>query len=561
MRWLRDLRSALLPSAPSGLALLTAAAGVMLLASGATPSDPGRFMWLVEHAPILLVEISHFLSSILGITLILLAFGLSRRLDAAWAATIACLPTAAILALCKGFDWEEAATLMALLVIAAPCREAFPRRARLTRMEISPGWMLSALAAMAGAALAGWWSFQNLDYTNLSVLKVMGDHDAERAIRSTVAAAVLLLGVGIWRLLATPATPPVVGETDPDYARVNAILAKACVIEPHANLALRGDKRFLFSESGESFLMFGVRGRSWIALGAPVGRHEDRMELLWRFRELADAHAARLGVYGAGPDDLPDLVELGFNIQKVGETAAVPLDSFSLEGRRKGNLRRSWRKTGEEGASFEVVPGAEARRYSGELRAVSDQWLARHAGGEKTFTMGGFEAPYVWQFPMAIVRVGGRITAFATLWTTAQRTAFSIDLMRYADDAPKDVMDFLFVELLAWGREQGYVAFEFGMAPLAGLEDRPLAPILSRVGRLLFERGEDIYNFRGVRRYKDKYDPVWAPRYICSPSKWSIPFLLADIGILTSGGIKGVGIRPRKAAREPERRPTTVEAA
>ena len=58
---------------------------------------------------------------------------------------------------------------------------------------------------------------------------------------------------------------------------------------------------------------------------------------------------------------------------------------------------------------------------------------------------------------------------------TARRTAFSIDLMRYADDAPKDVMDFLFVELLRWGRDQGYVAFEFGMAPLAGLEHRMLS--------------------------------------------------------------------------------------
>ena len=54
------------------------------------------------------------------------------------------------------------------------------------------------------------------------------------------------------------------------------------------------------------------------------------------------------------------------------------------------------------------------------------------------------------------------------------------------------------------------------MAPLAGLEDRPLAPLMSRVGRLLFERGEDIYNFQGVRRYKDKYDPVWQPRYIAA---------------------------------------------
>jgi phosphatidylglycerol lysyltransferase len=352
----------------------------------------------------------------------------------------------------------------------------------------------------------------------------------------------------------------VVGETDCDYARVKAILTKAEVNEPGANLALRGDKRFLFSDSGESFLMFGVRGRSWIALGAPVGRREERMELLWRFRELADAHAARPGVYGVGPEDLPEIVELGFTIQKVGETAAVPIDSFSLEGRRKGNLRRSWRKTGEEGACFEVISGEDGHELCPELQRISDQWLAKHAGGEKTFTMGGFETPYIRHFPIAIVRVDGRIAAFATLWTTAQKSAFSIDLMRYADDAPKDVMDFLFVELLAWGRDQGYVAFEFGMAPLAGLEDRPLAPILSRVGRLLFERGEDIYNFRGVRRYKDKYDPVWLPRYICAPSKWSIPFLLADIGILTSGGIKGVGMRPRKAIKEPQAAPAKIAA-
>ena len=102
--------------------------------------------------------------------------------------------------------------------------------------------------------------------------------------------------------------------------------------------------------------------------------------------------------------------------------------------------------------------------------------------------------------------------------------------------------------------EQGYEAFEFGMAPLAGLEDRPLAPIMSRVGNLLFERGEELYNFRGVRRYKDKYDPVWQPRYIAAPHKWSIPLLLADISLLSSGGVSGLTKRARKdeAAASPQ---------
>jgi phosphatidylglycerol lysyltransferase len=83
------------------------------------------------------------------------------------------------------------------------------------------------------------------------------------------------------------------------------------------------------------------------------------------------------------------------------------------------------------------------------------------------------------------------------------------------------------------------------MAPLAGLEERRLAPIMSRVGRLLFERGEEIYNFRGVRRFKDKYDPVWRPRYLAAPQKWALPMLLADVGLLSSGGVAGLKFDPR----------------
>jgi phosphatidylglycerol lysyltransferase len=558
MRWLGELRPSVMATVPWVLAVLVAAAGVMLLFSGATPSDPMRFLWLARYTPIVLIEISHFLSSIIGLVLILVAFGLSRRLDAAWVATVLILPIASLLALTKGFQWEEAVILVALLVMLLPFREAFPRVARLSRMEVTPGWLLSALAAMAGAAIVGWWSFQNADYADKTWVGAIADADAARAIRSSAAAAVLLLAFGVWRLIATPATPTVAGEDDPEFLRVRSILAHAELAEPGSNLALLGDKRFLFSQSGASFLMFGVRGRSWIAMGPPVGRKSERSELFWRFRELADAHAARPGFYALGPDDLPDLVDLGFSIQKIGESATVPIDSFSLEGRRRGNLRRSWRKTGEGGASFEVLPVGAAGAVMDELRRVSDAWLERQSGDEKTFSLGLFNPAYVAEFPVAIVRIGGRIVAFATLWTTAARGAFSIDLMRYADDAPKDVMDFLFVELIAWGRAQGFQAFEFGMAPLAGLEDRPLAPIMSRVGRLLFERGEEIYNFRGVRRYKDKYDPDWQPRYIAAARKWAIPILMADVGLLSSGGVAGLARRGRRAE---ERAASTRHAA
>jgi phosphatidylglycerol lysyltransferase len=546
MLFWRDLKPALFAAAPWTAALLTMAGGVMLLASGATPSEPYRFMRLLEITPVLLIEVSHFLSSIVGLVLILLAFGLRARLDAAWAATMAALLIAAPLALLKGFNWEEATALVTLFVLLAPFRGAFPRSARLTRMEITPGWLLSAACAVLGVGLLGLWSFQHADYADQPWWRVMADADAARAIRGWAGAALALFAFGVWRLFISAATPPVVGEADPKFARVRAILAKAEVAEPASNLALLGDKRFLFSNSGESFLMFAVRGRSWIALGGPVGRRDERLELLWRFRELADSHAARPGIYGLAVDDLPDVVELGFSIQKVGESAAVPLETFSIEGRKRGNLRRAWRKAAEEGATFEILQGEALAPVLPELQAISDQWLAHHAGGEKAFSMGAFRTSYLTEFPVAVVRDKGKPVAFANIWTTAARSSFSMDLMRYADDAPKNIMDYLFVELIAWGRVQGYEAFEFGMAPLAGLEDRPLAPIMSRVGKLLFERGEEIYNFQGVRRYKDKYDPVWQSRYIASPHKWTIPILLADVGLLSSGGMVALAKRPKR---------------
>ena len=543
----RELKPAALELAP-GLGTAGAlVAGVMLLASSATPINPERFHWLAMLLPRLVIHTSDFLSSVIGLLLVLLAFGLSRRVNAAWAATLALLFVAAVLAILKGLEWEETAVLVVVGLGLAPLGRAFYRSARLTQIELSPGWLLSAAATAAGAAIVAFWSFPSLrDYDDLW-WRVLGDTDASRALRAVTGTALLTMAVGVWRLFATTSTPGVIGEDDCDFHRVRKILSEAEDAEPDAKLALLGDKRFLFSASGKSFLMFGVRGRSWVALGPPVGDAGERRELLWRLRELADAHAARAAVYNVGPDLLPDLVELGFAIQKIGETGIVPLEHFSLEGRKRGNLRRSWRKTAEGGAVFEVLSPEAVAAALLELKRVSDAWLKSHAGGDKAFSMGGFTDRYVAEFPTAVVRLDGRIRAFATLWTTPDESLFSIDLMRYDPEAPKDVMDYLFIELLLWGQRTGYAAFSLGMAPLAGLEDRRLAPLISRVGRLVFERGEEFYNFQGVRRFKDKYDPSWEPRYAAAPQRWQIAFVMADVGLLSSGGLAGIARLGRSA--------------
>jgi phosphatidylglycerol lysyltransferase len=284
--------------------------------------------------------------------------------------------------------------------------------------------------------------------------------------------------------------------------------------------------------------MYQVAGRSWVSLGDPVGpasRHED---LVWAFRELTDRHAGWTVFYQVTSNCLPLYVDLGLSLLKLGEEARVPLPAFSLDGSARAELRQARRRGERAGATFEVVAPGELPKYVPKLRSISDAWLEEKATAEKGFSVGSFDEAYLANFPVALVRCEGHIVAFANLWTTESREELSVDLMRFGSDAPSGCMDFLFIELMLWGRQQGYQWFNLGMAPLSGLAPRPLAPVWHRIGAFLFRHGEHFYNFEGLRRYKQKFDPVWEPRYLASPGGLALPRILLDVSTLISGGLR-----------------------
>ncbi|HXI88232.1 MAG TPA: phosphatidylglycerol lysyltransferase domain-containing protein, partial [Parvularculaceae bacterium] len=339
--------------------------------------------------------------------------------------------------------------------------------------------------------------------------------------------------------------------------RVGSIIAEGDSVTPDANLAYLRDKRFLFSESGRSFIMYGIQGRNWIAMGAPVGMTEDAAELAWAFKALADSYGGNVVFYSISEKFLPVALDLGLGVQKVGETAIIPLDQFSLEGGRRSRLRQARRGLEKEGCSFEVISPEAVGACLGEMRAVSDEWLGSHHGEEKQFTLGRFDEDYIRRFPAAIVRRGGKIIAFANLWASPHSRSLSVDLMRYGEDAPDSVMVGLFVELILWGQANGYAELNLGMAPLAGLDRRRIAPMMSRLGAFLFEHGERIYGFEGLRQFKEKFQPAWKPLYLAAPSKLDVAFALGGVALLTSGGIRGIlrGRAPRSPGWSPRPQP------
>ena len=101
-------------------------------------------------------------------------------------------------------------------------------------------------------------------------------------------------------------------------------------------------------------------------------------------------------------------------------------------------------------------------------------------------------------------------------------------------------MEALFVHLMQWGHEHGYRRFVLGMAPLSGFEDSPVASLWNRLGAFLYEHGESIYNFQGLRAYKEKFDPAWEPHYLAYPGGLRLPRIMADVSALVAGGYRRI---------------------
>ncbi|MDH4458345.1 MAG: bifunctional lysylphosphatidylglycerol flippase/synthetase MprF [Nevskia sp.] len=525
--------------APTALAITVFLAGAVLLISGATPAIDSRLAGLAEWIPLSLLEFSHMVGSAVGLGLLILARGLYRRLDGAWWMTLVLLAAGAVASMLKGLDYEEALLLSSILLVLLSSHERFYRRASLLEVRDSRLWLSATLAVVALAVWLSMLSYHDVDFSEEVWWRFAFDEQTPRLMRAGLLTALMMAGFMLWRLLSPTRREPV----PPDAA---ALQRAAEIIATHgggtlANLALLGDKQLLFHPDGDAFIMYQRSGRSLIALGDPAGNPAKFEALAWSYRELCDRNACWPVFYQVSPDQLPLYLDLGLSLAKLGEEARVFLPKFSLDGTRNAKQRNKHHRATREGASFVMLRPEEVEARLAELQAISDDWLTGKSVAEKGFSVGRFDPAYLSRFHCACVLREGRIVAFANLWLGgAAKEEFAIDLMRYGADAPKGVMDFLFIELMFWGRDQGYRWFNLGMAPLAGLERHPLAPFWHKVGRIVHRYGEPFYNFDGLRQYKDKFSPEWRPRYLASPGGLVLPRVMVDTAALIAGGIKEV---------------------
>jgi phosphatidylglycerol lysyltransferase len=522
---------------PKLLAAFTFLAGLVLLASGATPASPGRLDLLNRLLPLGLLELSHFVGSVAGAGLLVLSQGLARRLDVAYYLSSILIVVGVGASLLKGFDYEEALLLLAVLAMLRQSRAAFDRRAAFFETRFSGEWIAALVGGIGASVWLGFFAFAHVDYANKLWWEFELYGEASRFLRASVGASVVVLLAAIaWMMRAAP--HEIEAPSAEDLADADRVIATQTSTTPI--LVHLRDKAVLFDESRRAFVMYGVQGRTWLALGDPVGPIDLVSTMIRMFLERCDDYSGTPAFYEIGTKHLHRYADFGLTFVKLGEEARVDLRAFTMQGGSAAKYRQVTRRLEKAGGTFRIAEVSEVASLMPSLRRVSDDWLAVRSAAEKGFSLGFFDEAYLERFPVAVVEKGGEVVAFANLWPGPGGVELSLDLMRYHREAPKDVMEALLIHTMLWGKERGYQWFALGMAPLSGFEASPLAPFWQRLGGFVYKHGEAVYSFQGLRGYKDKFNPVWEPRYLAYPGGLGLPRILADASALIAGGYRRI---------------------
>jgi phosphatidylglycerol lysyltransferase len=205
---------------PYAISFLVFLAGLILMVSGSLETDPGRLHAIRKILPLPAIEISHFLGSILGAGLLILSYGLQRRLRVSYNLILIFLAFGIAALLIRGLHVEEALALLLFGAIMIPCRGHFYRKSSLLTQPFSATWTLWTLTAVTCTIWIFLVSYRHVPYSSELWWQFAFDAHAPRAMRATTASVVILLAYALIRLLHPVAPKRIEAPDTAERARI-----------------------------------------------------------------------------------------------------------------------------------------------------------------------------------------------------------------------------------------------------------------------------------------------------------------------------------------------------
>jgi len=289
------------------------------------------------------------------------------------------------------------------------------------------------------------------------------------------------------------------------------------------------DKSYFFSKDREAFIAYKMSNNVAIALGDPVGPEQELEDSTRAFLSYCSDNGWGVAFHEVLPDLLPMYRRLGMQALKIGEEAVIDLERFGSKTTKRKWFRYVKRRFEREGYFISRHVPPQPQKLLDEVEEVSEEWLLLPRRRERTFTLGSFDRDYLSGTPLFVVRdPEKRALAFANEIPSYRKGEATIDLMRRRLEVPNGAIEYLLMSLMLTLSEEGHSRFDLGLAPLAGIGDRPGASPEERALSQLFERLNRFFSCKGLRNYKAKFEPDWEERFLVYKGG---PLALARVGV------------------------------
>jgi lysyl-tRNA synthetase, class II len=322
--------------------------GVTAVLPTETDADPAPWRIVAHLQPGAFPTTFHALDLVMGIALLVLAPKLLRGIRTAVTLTVGVLASLSLLHLVTPFGIAAATMTLALALVLAFGRRAFPlgsrnRPRRALVFAASGAWVLAYVAALAAPGVSArsrdirralHHAIHHVLYVSLGPPHLSGTWLLVVEVLIGCAAAISLLAM---RSLLRPAADPS-GHTDREHDTARSVVDRHGE-DSLASFILRPDKSFHFHEEG--VLAYRVVGETAVISGDPVAPADQLHGVVASFRELARRRGWELVVWGASPRHVDAYRELGLHAMVAGEEAFVEPNRFTLEGRPVRKLRQS----------------------------------------------------------------------------------------------------------------------------------------------------------------------------------------------------------------------------
>ena len=474
-----------------------------------------------------------------GLALMLLAGGIARGKRVALRLTLCVLAATIAFELVKDLDFEAAALFAWVLFGLWWFRHHFnadsePSRVRWGLAVLALGVLTAILYTLAGAAL-----LQGQLRPEFGIVRTLETLAAamagsptryhaltERADWFLASLPIVSYALVIFALvqLFRPVFAPRAAAAERE--RVHQLL-RTCGRNHISHLAVHGASSYHWV-GDDGCIAYTLRGRTALALGdpiAPAGSLERCVSDFVAFCDGQDWIPAFYQVDRADP-----YRELGLTLIGIGGEAMLEPAAFSLEGKRRSDLRYAVHRCEKEGLTFTFAPGPELlRKHEHEIQEVSGSWLQTRRSPELGYSLGTLSTladPDI--VAVAATHPSGRLEAFISWLPVPSRGGWTLDLMRRRPDSTYGVMEALIVRSIDEARRRGIKELSLGMTPRV-LAEGDTATGADRALRAMYWGLDRFQRSGSLQRFKEKFGPRWEERYLVVPSAATLPEVMVAL--------------------------------